>query len=70
MADEGGGLGDECLFEPELCADGDEGSLDAVIKGITSAPKNNAIVAQLDLESDDSDTTSDRDGDQAPEATR
>ena len=26
-----------------------------MIKGITSAPKNNAIVAQLDLESDDSD---------------
>ena len=54
LADGGGGLG-ECLFEPELCADGDEGSLDAVIKGITATPKNNAILAQLDLESDDSD---------------
>jgi hypothetical protein len=52
----GGGEPDEgCLFEPEGCSDDDEGSLDQVIKGITSAPKNNAIVAQLDLESDDSD---------------
>ena len=51
----GGGEPEEgCLFEPEGCSDDDEGSLDKVIKGITSAPKNNAIVAQFDLESEDS----------------
>jgi hypothetical protein len=51
-----GGEPDEgCLFEPEGCSDDDEGSLDQVIRGITTAPKNNALVAQLDLESDNSD---------------
>ena len=44
-----------CLFQPEGCGDDGEGSLDQVIKGITATPKNNAIVAQLDLESEDSD---------------
>ena len=42
----------ECLLIGDCQAD-EEGSLDAVIKSITSAPRNDAVVADLTLESED-----------------
>ena len=52
----GGEPEEGCLFEPEGCGDDGEGSLDQLINSITSTPKNNAVVAQLYLESEDSDS--------------
>jgi hypothetical protein len=43
----------DCLLTPDGCADPQEGSLDNVIKDITSAPRNDTIVAQLTLDSQD-----------------
>jgi len=52
------GLGEEfdegCLFE-DLCGDQGEGSLDDVLEGLTSAPRNDAVVAQLQLVSENED---------------
>ena len=42
----------ECLLIGNCPAE-EEGSLDAVIKSITSAPRNDAVVADLTLESED-----------------
>jgi hypothetical protein len=42
-----------CLLDPASCSDPEEGSLDKVIKDITSAPRNDTIVAQLNLDSED-----------------
>lgn len=47
----------ECFLTDE-CEDGDEGSLDSVIKSITSGPRNDAVVADLSIESDKGDDAS------------
>ena len=46
-------LDTECLLVGDCPAEEEEGSLDAVIKGITSAPRNDAVVAELTLESEE-----------------
>jgi hypothetical protein len=40
------------------CAEDEEGSLDSVINSITDAPRNDAVVADLSVESDEGDETS------------
>jgi hypothetical protein len=52
---ENGGPATGCLLDPNSCDDPAEGSLDKIIKEITSAPRNDSIVAQLNLESGDED---------------
>jgi SpoIVB peptidase S55 len=48
----------DCLLEGDGCGDDEEveGSLNAVIKGITSVPRNDALVAELALDSEDSNS--------------
>lgn len=50
LAGQGGGTSLECLLTG-ACAEAAEGSLNAVIAGITSTPRNDAVVAELNLES-------------------
>jgi hypothetical protein len=47
----------ECLLVGD-CEESDEGSLDKVIKSITSTPRNDAVVADLSVESDEGDAKS------------
>jgi hypothetical protein len=46
-----------CFFDEEECQDTSTGgSLDSIISSITSAPRNNAVVAELSYDNDDDDT--------------
>jgi hypothetical protein len=54
LAEFGSEIDEACLFDPSLCAE-EEGSLDTVIAGLTSAPRNDSITARLDLESETSE---------------
>ena len=47
----------ECYLTGE-CDEDEEGSLDSVIKSITDAPRNDAVVADLSVESDEGDESS------------
>lgn len=59
LAEQGGQAPDPgCLLTGGGCGDQTEGSLDAVIKGITSTPRNDAVVARLSLDSQDGGSTS------------
>ena len=54
LAELGSEIEEECLFEPALCTE-EDGSLDTVIAGLTSAPLNASVTARLDLESETSE---------------
>jgi len=56
LAQEAGYEAEECLFFGEGCPS-DGGSLNSVIKSITTMPRNDAVAARLLLESEDSDDT-------------
>jgi hypothetical protein len=54
LAEESGANAEECVFFGEGCPESD-GSLNAVIKSITSAPRNDTVAAQLLLQSEDAE---------------
>lgn len=55
LAGEGGDESLECLLIGDCDEDETAGSLNAVISSLTSAPRNDALVAQLNLEPDEED---------------
>lgn len=56
LESEDGGDSAGCLLDGDGCDNGQEGSLDAVIRSITSVPRNDDVLATLSFDSGDEDS--------------